>query len=212
MSGIINPYNPVMQFIGKIGYSIYLNLLWCICSIPIITIGAATTALFATSEQLATGNMQGLTSHFFSSFKRNFLQSTTAWILLAAGGAVLAVDGYVLYHVRFDNLFWTIICAAFFVAAAGYAIVAMYLFPLMSHFENSLWAMFKNSLLIGMRFLVCTVLMAAIYGSMAWLTVMFFTPLLFLGMGFIALLCSYLLSGVFSLCESNQEPIEKEAV
>ena len=38
--------NPVWRYIGKFGDLIILNILWIICSIPIFTIGASTTAVY----------------------------------------------------------------------------------------------------------------------------------------------------------------------
>ena len=46
MHNFFNPDNAVMQFITKVVYSVYLNILWFICCIPIVTAGASTTALF----------------------------------------------------------------------------------------------------------------------------------------------------------------------
>ena len=37
MNSLLNPDNPVMQFITKIVTSVYLNILWFVCSIPIFT-------------------------------------------------------------------------------------------------------------------------------------------------------------------------------
>ena len=53
MHGILNPEGPVMSFITKITYSAYLNLLWLICCLPIVTAGASTTALFYVTLKVA---------------------------------------------------------------------------------------------------------------------------------------------------------------
>ena len=37
--------NPVWRFIRKIGYLWLLNILWVLTSLPVITLGASTTAL-----------------------------------------------------------------------------------------------------------------------------------------------------------------------
>lgn len=205
MSRLFNPANPVMQFIGKIGYSIFLNIIWFICCIPIVTIGASTTALFHCTERLVHDQYDGIIYEFFHSFKRNFKQATIIWLILLAGGIVLGTDAYVLWRMHSENVFWTMISAVFIIAAAGYAIIIMYVFPLLAHFDNTTFAMFKNSIMIGMRFLLCTVLMALIYFGMGWLAINVFTPLIFLGMGSIALLCSYLLTNVFAQCETPME-------
>ena len=44
--GIFNYDNPVWRCVGKLGDLILLNILWIICSIPIFTIGASTTAVY----------------------------------------------------------------------------------------------------------------------------------------------------------------------
>ena len=82
------------------------------------------------------------------------------------------------------------------VVLAAYAIILMYIFPLIARFDNTLWAMLKNSLMIGMRFLLCTVLMALVYFIMALAMIHIFTPAVIFSEGLCALLCSYLLSNI----------------
>ena len=40
LQGLFNYDNPVWRFIGKLGDLILLNILWIVCSIPIVTAGA----------------------------------------------------------------------------------------------------------------------------------------------------------------------------
>ena len=53
MSNLIDPDRPLMAFITKMAYSAYLNILWLICCLPIVTIGASTTALFYVTLKMA---------------------------------------------------------------------------------------------------------------------------------------------------------------
>lgn len=205
MRNIFDPESPLMTFITKITYSAYLNLLWFLCCLPIVTAGASTTALFYVTLKMAKNEEGNLTKAFFSSFRANFRQATVIWLILLAVGIVLGVDGYVLYHVRFSNAFWTVITAIFFVAAAAYAIVLMYIFPLLARFQNSTAAMFRNAIMIGMRFLLCTALMAVIYFVMILVIVRFFTPAIVFGEGLCAFLCSYPLSNILILCEKKTD-------
>ena len=57
--------------------------------------------------------------------------------------------------------------------------------------------------MIGMRFLLCTALMAVIYFVMAVVVIRFFTPIIIFGEGLCALLCSYLLSNILLLCQEQ---------
>ena len=109
MTNLLNPDNAVMQFITKIVYSVYLNILWFICCLPIVTIGASTTALFYVTMKMVRNEEGNITRNFFHSFKENFKQSTLVWLMLLALGIILGIDGYVLYHLRFENAFWTLL-------------------------------------------------------------------------------------------------------
>jgi len=203
MKSLLNPESPVMMFITKIAYSAYLNILWFICCLPIFTAGASTTALFYVSLKIVKNEEGNITKTFFRAFRENFKKGNFIGLILLALGILLALDGYVLYHMRFENAFWTICTAFFFLAAAAYAIILMYIFPLLSRFENTARAMFANSIMLGMRFLLCTALMAVIYAAMAFVIIRVFTPAIIFGEGLCALLCSYLLSNILALCEEK---------
>ena len=159
MNNLFNLDGPVLQFVNKIVYSVYLNILWFICCIPVITAGASTTALFYVTLKIAKNEEGNITKAFFHSFRENLRQSTLIWLILLVLGIILGADGYILYHMRFENVFWTLCTAVFCVAAAAYAIVLMYIFPLLARFDNTVGAMFKNALFIGVRFLFCTCLL-----------------------------------------------------
>lgn len=205
MRTILKFDGPLMSFITKITYSAYLNILWLICCLPIVTIGASTTALFYVSLKVAKNEEGSITKAFFHSFKANFRQSTVIWLILLVVGIVLGFDAYIFYHMRFDNVFWTVGTAIFLVAVAAYAIVLMYIFPLLARFDNTIGAMFKNSIMLGMRFLLCTAIMAVIYFVMVYIIINVFTPIIIFGEGLCALLCSYLLSNILLLCQEKTE-------
>lgn len=205
MRNLMNPEGKFMLFLTKIAYSAYLNVLWFLCCLPIFTVGASTTALFYVTLKVAKDEEGNITKAFFHSFKENFKKATIIWLILLVLGIVLGVDGYVFYHMRFDNALWTIGTAIFIVAVVAYAIVLMYIFPLLSRFENTIKAMFLNSIMLGMRFLFCTALMAVIYVAMAYVVINIFTPIIIFGEGLCALLCSYLLSNILQLCVEKAE-------
>lgn len=210
MNDLLNPEGKVMQFFTKIAYSAYLNVLWFFCCLPIVTVGASTTALFYVTLKVAKDEEGNVTKAFFRSFKQNFKKATIIWLILLAVGLALALDGYVFYHMHFENMFWTIGTAIFFVALGAYAIILMYIFPLLARFENTVKAMFLNSIMLGMRFLLCTVVMAAIYFAMAFVVINLFTPAVIFGEGLCALLCSHLLANILQLCEEKAEGTEIE--
>ena len=73
--------SPIGQFLCRIGDIITLNFLWIICSLPLITLGASTTALYYTWMKQYREGDSPVHRYFFSSFKDNLRKSTAAWIL-----------------------------------------------------------------------------------------------------------------------------------
>ncbi len=207
MYQLFSPESKVYQLVSKIVSSVWLNILWTVCSLPVFTAGAATTALHHVSLKVVREEGGNLTKEFFRSFKENFKQATVIWLMLLVLGIVLAVDGYVFSRMRYDGLIWTLGYAVFFVALAAYAIVMMWVFPLLAKFNNTTFAMLRNSLMIGMRFLMCSVFMAAVYFAMVVIVVRVFTPAVIFGHGTCALVCAWLSSNILLQCEQKSQEV-----
>ena len=107
--------------------------------------------------------------------------------------------GYIVWHIWSQSIFWTLVAALLIVAAIVYAVVLLYAFPLLARFENTTFGILKTAMLVGLRYLVCTLLMAGIYFLMGWVVVNLFTPA-FLNWGLAAARCSVL--SCWSLCST----------
>lgn len=204
------------QMMIKLSYSCWLNLLWLICSIPVFTLGAATTALYDVSLKIVRDEETSITRQFFRSFCRNFRQATVLWLILLAAGLLLAADGWILYHLRATStgamaVIWTLLLALIIVAAIIYVIVLMYVFPLVASVSNTNWAMLKNSFLIGIHYLFCSILVFAIHFAMFYVVVAVFTPAMIFGEGLCALLSAWLLTGVIRAVSYDPDEIPEEA-
>ena len=192
------------QVLLHLSMACWLNVLWFVCSLPIVTIGASTTALYDCTLKIADGIDGELTKRFFSSFKQNFAQATRVWLILLAAGLIIGADTYIAMHLRSSStgipaIFWTLNLALLFVVGIVYVIILLYIFPLISKFSNTDFNMFKNSLLIGIRYLFCTIMLFAVHFAMFFLIVAVFTPLIIFGEGLCALLCSHLMINVLRL-------------
>ena len=67
--------NPLFSFLNLLGQLILLSILWTICSLPVITVGASTAALYYTVVKVLRRNQESLFAAFFREFRNNFLQS-----------------------------------------------------------------------------------------------------------------------------------------
>lgn len=209
--------SPFSQLLLKLCYSCYLNLIWFICCIPIVTIGASTTALYYTSLKIVRDEDHSLGRMFFHSFRENFRQSTVLWLILLAVGLFLAGDGYIVYRLRAAStgvpaVMWTLILALVIAAAVVYTIVLLFVFPLVASVSNTNWAMLKNSFFIGTHYLFCTILVFAVHFAMFFAVVSIFTPLFIFGEGLCALVSAYLMSNVLRACSYDPDAETDDAL
>jgi uncharacterized membrane protein YesL len=200
------------QVLIKLSYSCWLNVLWMLCSLPVFTIGASTTALYSVTLKIADDMETNITKQFFKSFKENFAQATRLWLIMLAAGIFLIVDLLFVYRLRASSagtmaVLWTLVMAFIIGACVVYVIVLLNLFPLVASFVNTDMEMLKNAFLVGVRYLFATITMFLIHVVMFLAIVIVFTPLAIFGEGLCALLCSYVLRNVISLLSvpSDQE-------
>ena len=203
------------QLLLKLCYACYLNLLWLVCSLPIVTVGASTTALYYSCLKIVRDEDSHVGACFFRSFRENFRQATALWLILLGLGLFLAGDGYIVYHLRQSaegamTVVWTLILAMVIAGAIVYVIVLEYVFPLVASVSNTNTAMLKNAFLIGTHYLFATILVFAVHFAMFFVVVAWFTPLIIFGEGLCALVSAWLLNSILIACSGTPE--DKEGV
>lgn len=84
--------NVVTRALSRICDFIVLNILWVVCSIPLFTIGASTTAMYSVMLKIVRNEEGYIARGFLHAFKENFKQSTAEWLIIAVLGIILSVD------------------------------------------------------------------------------------------------------------------------
>ena len=207
--------NVVMRALGKIGDMICLNVMWLICCIPIITIGASTTALYTVMLRMVKNEEGYIFRGFLKAFKSNFKQSTLIWLILLLLGIVWTVDFRVA---GFMPGMAGIILSAIFLALGFILLsVTIYIFPLTARYENGIKATFKNALILTVAklpytFLMVAIVVAAVFATMwSTFTLLFSLPLwLFFGVSLIVWIDSYILRRVFVVFENSDSTAEED--
>lgn len=91
------------------GNLVMLNLLWILCSLPIITMGAATTALYYTLFQYQTNDEDAVLKPFFKGFAQNFKQATLLWLPMMAALLLMLFNIRYLFAIGGSTLLWTVV-------------------------------------------------------------------------------------------------------
>ena len=97
LRGLFSLDNPVMRFLSRVADVMILNLLFLVCSIPIITIGASLSALYYCLFKIKEEEEGYLLKKFFHSFRQNFKQATLMWLIFL-GVAILLILEFVMYR------------------------------------------------------------------------------------------------------------------
>lgn len=202
--------NPIVNGIGRIADFVVLNLLWVLCSIPIITIGASTTALYTVMLKIVKNEEGYLVKGFFKAFRDNFKQSTVIWLVFLALGIVLLVDFSALRlmsaNVAGIMQILLMLMGALLISGSVYA------FGLQARFVNTVKNTMKNAAILVFAKLPHTVLIviisvgsviATFYNGMT--LIIGFTVWLFVGVALVAWLNCYVLRSVFRKLEEPQE-------
>ena len=113
LAGLFNYDNPVWRFIGKLWDVLVVNILWIICSIPVVTAGASTTAMYYVTLKLARDEDGYTIRSFFKSFKENFKQATAIWLIFLLTGMLLAFDLYYFIKMAAPSSLRTIMISVF---------------------------------------------------------------------------------------------------
>lgn len=92
MNGIFNYDNKVFEILGKAVDWVYIGILWLIFSLPVVTIGASTTALYETVHKVIRKSKGYVWRTFWTTFKTNFKKTTKIWLIQLVVIAVLFLD------------------------------------------------------------------------------------------------------------------------
>lgn len=154
--------SPLMKFLGRMADLMWLNLLTVVCCIPIFTIGASVTAMHYVCLKMVRDEEGYITKDFFKSFKLNFKQATAIWLI------DLAVIAIIIFDFRFipemtggKKLIYGVVTAS----SIFVLITTLYVFPLLSHFVNTVRGTIKNAFFMSILALPRTLLMALLLVS-----------------------------------------------
>lgn len=161
--------SPLMRFLTKIADLMVLNILFCVTSIPLFTVGASWTALYSVTLKMVRDEEGPIFRSYFQSFRQNFRQATLLWLGVLAVLALLVLDIRALNGMTEGTVSGLLRVGVEILAILG-IMVLQYLFPSLARFEASLADTLKNACILAIANLPKTALMTAAAVGAAWIT------------------------------------------
>ncbi|MBR6149169.1 MAG: DUF624 domain-containing protein [Lachnospiraceae bacterium] len=208
---MFNYENPVWQFMGRIADLMILNAMALIFSIPIITIGASWTALYYCTVKIVRKEDTYVWKEFWNSFKSNFKQATIIWLILIPFLAILFVD--VLMWYNDPTLLPKVLKVTTVIVICIVLAITIYVFPILSHFDNTTRNTLKNAFLVSMINIPYTLYFMFLLFLpivIVWIDLRFMMLDMLMGISLPALLASFGWSRIFKKLEPQKQEEDEE--
>ncbi len=154
--------SPVFERLAKIFSLVILNFVWVIASLPVVTMGSASAALYHTVVKNVRRERGNMLRCFAASFKRELLRGCALTLILACILAFLFVD-YYCYPFFGEGTLMGVLYLLCVIGLAAFAALALpYVFPLLSRFELSTAQCLRYSLLMSVKYLHFSLILATL--------------------------------------------------
>lgn len=156
----LNIDNPFFNFMGRLADIVLLNVLFLLCSLPVVTIGASLAALYQSCDDMAEGEFISAFRNFSGAFRKYLKDSIKIWLLFLFTGCLLIFDFIFLRGVGGKE--WRLIGVGVGCLFVLWEMMFCYVFPVLLKKGGSIGGMVKESMLLSVRNFPYTVIMAVI--------------------------------------------------
>lgn len=188
---------------------ILVDVLWLICCLPIITIGASTAALHSVVRKMAACEYYTVWGGFWHGFRENWKQGTAVFLIV---GLVLGISWFDLTTgLRSPGLTGITFQIVGVLGLIGGVFILSLAFPVLTRYRLPLKTVLKNAVLLSFanpHIVLAGLAAAALFPALGWLSInlliIAFPGELLLGAGLPALTQQLLLQKVYAQLESDQ--------
>lgn len=180
MNRVFDPDNFFWKCFDKMGDVLGLSLLWSFLSLPVFTMGAATTALYDAASRSVRGEGKDVYSRFFHTFKSSFKLSTLCTLVFGGALVLLAAGFQILSGLAQERRGLLVPAMAYYVLCACLLGYLCWLFPLLSRYEYGFQDLCRTTLQFWFAHFPSTLIMAALLLAGVELTARLLFPLCFL--------------------------------
>ncbi len=206
MRGLFAIDGNIYKYMLKLYEVMVLNLLFIIASLPIVTIGAALTALYDVTLRMQVGTEKEMTGSFVKSFKKNGMQATKIWLtFLSFIGIACLVTSLVNGH---PVVLFPLLCLTVLLVGS-----LPYTFSLVATFENKTGIMIRNGLMLAIQHVPHMLIMLSVAGLLCLYLPIYqrwaLLPVLTLSFSLTAVVQSHFISGILVKLIGEEEVTDR---
>jgi len=199
MRSLFNPESFLWKPFGFIGDLVMLSLLWLVCSIPLVTLGASSAALYDATVHALRRRDEMPIPRFLSTFRRELKQGIFTTLVALAAGAVFFFAPLLVFGRQADGRF---LLAAWLLLGFFLLCFLCWLWPALSRFTMELGPLLAASLRLALGHILRSAAMALLWGVTLYLGLRFAAPL-FVCPALAAFASTYLIEAVFRQYEKE---------
>ena len=141
-----------------------LGICWLFCSLPVITIGVSSTALYYALIHSVKADDGYASTMFFRSFRRNLKQGIILWLVTLAVFMLMRLNTGIL-EAKTDGMAGFVMIG-FYTAVMVYTILAaLYLFPLLARFDMDIFWFLRVAAYMVVRYPLSSLMLAVVAGG-----------------------------------------------
>ena len=210
MNSYYDNQNFFLRWFGKMADVVLLSLLWAVCCLPVVTIGASTIALYDAIARCVHGTKDSPYKYFFHVFKTELLRG----ILITLVWAALGLGLYLGYAYLYQWGKTSSLAATYSLVYLGSMLIPVgifaWLIPLEARFQYGFFGLHKAAATFTIVYLPTTGILLAI-ALVAAVMVMLVPVLVILLPGIVMTLQSWFVEKVFKKHIGEEDTPEEEA-
>ena len=137
--------SPLISKVNVLADAMLVNIVFLLCCVPVVTIGAARTALFSVGFRWNNKKDAGV-KEFWKAFTKNLKSSILPWLIVLGCGLFLAYDLFVVLENKFPgSMIFLIFCG---IALAILLLLQSQMFIFHAKYNCTLRQLFGNAALL----------------------------------------------------------------
>lgn len=206
MRGLFAIDGNIYKYMLKLYEVMVLNLLFIIASLPIVTIGAALTALYDVTLRMQVGTEKEMTGSFIKSFRKNGMQATKIWLTFLGLIAISFV--FISLANGHPVVLFPLLCLSVLMVGT-----LPYTFSLVATFENKTGIMMRNGLMLAIQHVPHMLIMLSVAGLLCLYLPIYqrwaLLPVLTLSFSLTAVVQSHFISGILVKLIGEEEVTDR---